>query len=105
MRPRLSRSACRAPAAGGGVVGAAPTSKSAKSMFARPLAVVGLSRMVLPPLLTDAVSVLVVQVVHAPVGSNALPAWTVAPLTMMSAGRFAVAPLAYRMPIVAVPAD
>ena len=73
-------------------------------MLARPAAVVGLSRIVLLPAFTETVNVLVAQVDQAPVGSNAVPGWATAPLTRTSAGRFAVAPLAYRMPSVAVPA-
>src|SRR5262245_56168706 len=73
-------------------------------MFARPLAVVGLIRIVLLPAFSDALSVLVAQTSHDAVGSNAPPAWTVEPLTMMSAGRPAVVPLEYRIAIDAVPA-
>ena len=63
-------------------------------MFARPLAVVGLTRIVLFPPFSDAARVLVAHVVHAPVGSKALAAWTVEPFTTMSAGRLVVPPLA-----------
>ena len=67
-------------------------------MLGRPLAVVGLNRIVLLPLFTGTVKVVVTQVVHAPVGSKAAAGWVTAPLTSTSAGRLMVAPLAYRMP-------
>src|SRR5687767_2219395 len=49
-----------------GGCGEPATSKSRKSMLARPLAVVGLSRIVLLPAFTDTVRVLVTHVDHAP---------------------------------------
>ena len=47
---------------------------------------------------------LVAQVSQLAVGSNAAAAATTVPLTLMSAGRLVVVPLAYRIPKVAVPA-
>src|SRR5262245_11704861 len=80
------------------------TSKFRKSTFGRPLDVVGLNRIVLLPAFTETVRVLVTQVVHNPVPSNDAVC-TVAPLTMTSAGRLVVVPLAKRTPSVAVPAN
>src|SRR3990170_1677377 len=71
-------------------------------MFASPVAVVGLSRMVLLPAFSDAVTVVVAHVVHPPVPLNATPDCAAAPLTSTSAGRLAVVPLAYRTAIVPV---
>jgi hypothetical protein len=74
-------------------------------MFARPAAVVGFNRIVFVPAFTGTVNVFVAHAVQAPVGSNAVPEWATAPLTSTSVGRLSVAPLAYRMAMVAVPAS
>src|SRR4051812_13493947 len=74
-------------------------------MLGRPSAVVGSSRMVLLPALSDAVSVLVDHVDQEPVDSKeTVP--VVVPLMMRLAGRAAPlpAPLAKRAPMVAGPA-
>src|SRR5687767_13939462 len=73
-------------------------------MLARPWAVVAFSWIVLLPAFTDTVRVLVAHVVQAPVAPNGLAACATEPLTSTSAGRPVVVPLAYRMPMLAVPA-
>lgn len=72
-------------------------------MLGRPLAVVGLNRMVLLPAFSVAVKVLVTHVVHAPVPSND-GVCTVVPLTISEAGRAVATALANRTRSVAVPA-
>ncbi|CAM3585724.1 hypothetical protein KIPE111705_15445 [Kibdelosporangium persicum] len=72
-------------------------------MFGRPPEVVGLSRIVLLPAFTVTGNDLVTQVFHAPVLSNDT-ACTVVPLTIRSAGRLLLVPLANRTSSVAVPA-
>ena len=73
-------------------------------MLASPPEVIAASRTELVPAATCTVKLLVAHVVHAPVASKAKPDCTTAPLTLMSAGRFAVPPLAYRTATVAGPA-
>ena len=69
----------------------------------RPAAVVGLNRIVLLPAFTDTVKVVVAHVDQAAVPSNDAVR-TRPPLTMTSAGRAAVVPLANRTPRFTVPA-
>jgi hypothetical protein len=65
--------------------------------------VVPVTRTVLLPALSVAVTVLLAQVSQLAVPPNDTAAATTAPLTAMSAGRAVVVPLAYRMVSVAVP--
>ncbi|GAB3465587.1 hypothetical protein GCM10027436_78660 [Actinophytocola sediminis] len=71
-------------------------------MLGRPLDVVGLSRMVLLPALTDTLIAVVTQVDQLPEPAND-GVCTVEPFTTRLAGRAAVVPLANRTPSVAVP--
>src|SRR4051794_12835224 len=80
-----------------------PVSTSRKSTFGSPPELVGSNRTVLLPALRLTVSVLVTQVVQAPVPSNDADC-TTEPLTSTLAARAVVVPLANRTPSVAVPA-
>jgi hypothetical protein len=66
--------------------------------------VVAVARTVLVPAFTAALTVTVAQVSQLAVGLNATPAATTVPLTLMSIGRLAVVPLAWRNNSFAVPA-
>src|SRR6266498_1648763 len=59
----------------------------------------------LPTTALPALTVTSCQVLHAPVGLNAVAGATTVPLTAMSIGRLAVLPLAWRMVRLAVPAS
>src|SRR5438874_1396136 len=82
----------------------AAKSTSTKSRLALPALVVAEIRIVFEPAFTVAVTDFVVQVSQLAVGSNGAAAAITVPSTLMSAGRLAVVPLAYRIPTVAVPA-
>src|SRR6266540_1821814 len=82
----------------------APGFTASLSTFGPPLAVVAVARIVLEPAFKLAVAVAVCQVVQEPVPGNASSSATSAPLTLMSIGRFVVAPLAKPNASVAVPA-
>src|SRR5687768_16083752 len=72
--------------------GASPPAVS-ESMFARPSAVVAVSRTVLAPAFSVAWTVTALQLGHAPVPGKLGEATTI-PLTAMSAGRAVLVPLA-----------
>src|SRR6476469_3315459 len=89
-------------AVGCSVSAGAPTRST--SRLGPPLAVVELTRTVLAPAASVALSVSSSQAVQSPVPGNDRPAATTAPLTAMSIGRSAVVPLAYRRVRLAGPA-
>src|SRR5437763_266953 len=75
------------------------------STFGPPLAVVAVARILLVPALRPIENVLSAHVSQLPVPGNDTPACTSVPLTLMSMGRSAVEPLAYRNESLVVPAD
>src|SRR6266498_3623463 len=77
---------------------------SRKSTLGPPPAVVAVARIVLVPAFNVTMAVTVCQVLHAPVGGKASSSANRVPLAVMSIGRFAVLPLAYRNVRAAVPA-
>src|SRR5207247_2372012 len=91
-------------AVGGSVsVPVLPLTRS-RSRLGPPLAVVAVARTVLPPAVRVVVTVTSAQVSQLAVGLNATPAATRVPLTVISIGRLAVDPLAWRTDSFAVPA-
>src|SRR5438552_14420627 len=80
------------------------SSKSRKSRFGPPFAVVAVARILLLPMATGAVTVFVAQVSQLAVAGNDTAVATVLPLIAMSIGRSTVVPLAYRNERVALPA-
>src|SRR5690242_14341170 len=77
---------------GGGGGGEPPVVTSTKSMLGKPVAVVGLNRIVLLPAFSANVIVVVDQLSQVPVPPNGTDC-TVAPLTTTLAGRPVVVPL------------
>src|SRR5205814_10659037 len=89
-----------------GTVGAAAVwSASSESTFGPPVAFTAVALIVLLPAFSVAVMVTVCQVSQLAVAGNETPPIASEPLTLMSMGRSAVEPLAYRNESLVVPAD